>query len=81
MTIAIVLGRSAVDSRVLIDGNDVTASVIGVEVRAFIGEASHVTLTLSSRVEITGESSVSFKGLDRMVSLRDKFPPEAPGAA
>jgi hypothetical protein len=64
MTIAMVLGRNASDSRILLDGNDITEYVIGLEVRAFLGEPSHVTLTLSSRVEITGEAGVRFEGLE-----------------
>lgn len=57
-TVAIVLARNAIDSRVLIDGMDITSSVVGVEVRAFVRELSTVTITLSCRAEITGEAEV-----------------------
>lgn len=57
-TVAIVLARNAIDSRVLIDGVDITRSVVGVEVRAFVNELSKVTITLSCRAEITGDAEV-----------------------
>jgi hypothetical protein len=67
MTIAIVLGKQAIDSHVMLDGHDITTSVRGLEVRAFAGEATRVTLVLSSRVELTGEVGALFKTTDDQV--------------
>lgn len=57
-TVAIALGRLAVDSRVFINGQDISHAVRGIEVTAVVGELSTVTLTLSAAVEITGEAGV-----------------------
>lgn len=53
--VAIVLGRAAHDSMVLIDGHDITTACIGVDVHAHAGEITTIELTLSARVTITGE--------------------------
>ncbi len=64
VTVAIFLAKQAVDSRVLINGLDVTRAVVGVEVRAVSGEVPQVTLTLSSRVEIVGDVAALFRATD-----------------
>ncbi len=64
VTVAIFLAKQAVDSRVLINGLDVTRAVVGVEVRAVGTEAPLVTLTLSSRVEIVGDVAALFRATD-----------------
>lgn len=61
MTIVLALGQQAQDSRVLLDGFDITKAVVGVEVRAFVGERSIVTLTLSGRVELIGDVDVAMR--------------------
>jgi hypothetical protein len=61
MNVCIALDRRGAYSQVFIDGNDITGSVRGVEVRAFAGEFSIVTLTLEAAVEITGEVGAVFK--------------------
>lgn len=66
MTVCIVLGNRAIDSRVILDGHDITSAVVGLEVRAFTGEHTQITLTLSSRVEITGEVGALFKADDQV---------------
>jgi len=62
-TIAIVLGRRSDDSRVFIDGVDISSSVMGVDISAHVGAVSVVTLKLSTRVEITGEAGEIIKSL------------------
>ena len=63
MTVCMVLGKNAVDSRILIDGEDITASVRGVEIRAFVGKATEVTITLSSSVDLIADvATVQFGG-------------------
>ncbi len=64
MTVGIFLSRKADLSRVLLNGMEITKSVVGLEVRAFAGEMSRVTLTLSAKAEIMGDAGVMFKGVD-----------------
>lgn len=63
VTVAILLAPQSHGSRVLIDGMDITRNLRGVEVRAFVGELSTVTLTLSCRAEVTGEVGAVLKQL------------------
>lgn len=62
MSVCIVLGQTADDSQVLIDGHEITTAVRGVEVRAFVGELSLITLTLTAPVHIMGNVAPLFKG-------------------
>jgi hypothetical protein len=49
MDVAIYLARTLGESRVLIGGVDVTEACTGVDVRAHLGETTHLTLTRSTR--------------------------------
>jgi hypothetical protein len=55
MDVAMYLAKDAAHSRVFIGGIDVTESLIGIEVRAFIGETTRVLLYLSGNVQLDGE--------------------------
>lgn len=57
------IARRSADSKVSIDGVDVSRSVMGVELRAFVGELSKVTLTLSAVVRFDGEVGEVLKAL------------------
>jgi hypothetical protein len=54
-TVVIVLGMQAHDSRVIVDGHDLTNMVRGVEVSAFVGELTKITLHLIGRVELEAD--------------------------
>lgn len=54
-TVCLVLSPKAEDSQVLIDGHDVTEMCRGVEVEAFVGEATQITLHLVGRVELMAD--------------------------
>lgn len=63
MNIDITIGRIAVNSRVCIDGQDVSACVRGVEVRAVVGEQTKVTLLLSADLTLQGEAGEVLRSL------------------
>lgn len=84
MTIGIYLAPRSEDSRVMIDGNDISESVRSIEVRAFPEEMTEVRLTLSGRVEITGSTLrlfINHEGRkDSRMAKPEQLPtePEAP---
>jgi hypothetical protein len=62
-TVAIVLGRAGIDSRVIVDGVDVSSMCTGLRVEAGIHGLTKVTLELSACVEITGEAGEVLKSM------------------
>ena len=63
MNVTLTLERIAAKSRVLIDGVDISRAVRGVEVQAFAGKTTVVTLMLSPvRVDVRGDVAVNLEG-------------------
>jgi hypothetical protein len=56
VNLAIYLAPRSEDSRVVIDGNDISDSVRGIEVRAYAQRQTEIRLLLTGRVEVTGET-------------------------
>ena len=54
--IAIVLGELAMNSKVILDGIDISHYICGIEVRAMVNERTAITLHLIAGVELTGEA-------------------------
>jgi hypothetical protein len=54
-TVAMVLAARAVDSKVIIDGLDVSDMCCGVDVSAHVGEATRITLHLVANCELFAE--------------------------
>jgi len=54
-TVVLVLAEQALDSQVIVDGHEITSMVRGVEVSAFVGELTKITLHLIGRVEVIAD--------------------------
>lgn len=55
-TVALILGANPIDSKVLVDGLDITDMCTGVEVVAHIGEPTQITLCLIAHCSLLADA-------------------------